>query len=894
MYLIVSSIVKVNHNNYTIISFFFQGFLKISINIYNIIYNFKNMNLTIQSNIGIIKDIRGDGRLKKLKYGIKGMSCAACVAHVEAAAKKIVGEENVTVSLLTNTLTVIVEDNEDEKNIYGKLKASLKSAGYTLLSDEKQNEDTEKKERLKNTVKLTVSLVLTAVLMYVAMGHMLNIPTPLFLQIPIVSACLQMIIALTVIIINFKFFTNGISALFRLAPNMDSLISIGSGASFLYGIVMLVFVFFATVNGEKEIASRYAHRLYFESSAMILSLVSLGKTLEGRARANAAAAVGKLASMMPSEVRVLRDGENMMIPLSDVAVGDTVIVLAGETVPVDGEIVEGYGAVDESALTGESMPIEKNVSDKVSAVCTLLSGYVKIRAEKVGKDTSLAKIIGLLEDAAASKAPIARLADRVSGIFVPIVICISVITFALWLIITKELTQAFDCAISVLVISCPCALGLATPTAIMVGTGRGASRGILIKSAEALENLHSVKYFLTDKTGTLTEGLPSVIDVCPIDCDEKQLIELAYTAEDMSSHPLASAVCNYARSKNISKLEADNFENITGIGIKITVDDIICFVGKLDYIKEKISDVRNVNIASDLILRLENDGKTAVCVFYGDRVIGVLGIADKIREDSKEAISHLKKMGIIPVMLTGDNERTAKVVAEQCGIDDVYAKLLPDQKEGIISEYSQKGRCVMVGDGINDAPALARADIGIAIGAGTDVAIDCADVVLSRNSLCDAVSAISLSGATVTTIKQNLFWALIYNAVCIPVAAGVLYPALGITLNPMIASAAMSFSSVCVVLNSLRLNFKRIYIRENKQEKGEEEMFGKKQTMTFNVEGMMCPKCEKHAKKEIMEIKGVKSAEASHKTGKVTVVASEKVTADAVKNAIAKAGYKVV
>ena len=838
--------------------------------------------------------MRGEIYLKKIKYGIKGMSCAACVAHVESAAKKSLNSENITVSLLTNTITVTVDDTVNENKIYTKLKASLKSAGYTLLSNESDKGEAEKLERRKNTLKLIISLVLTAIIMYVAMGHMINIPTPLFLMIPIVSAVLQMIIALTVIIINFKFFTNGISALFRFAPNMDSLISIGSGASFLYGAVMLILIFFATANGNNELASKYAHGLYFESSVMILSLVSLGKWLEGHARANAAAAVGKLASMMPSEVRVLRDGEKLMIPLSEVVVGDVVIVFAGETVPVDGKIICGNGAVDESALSGESIPIEKNLSDKVSAVCTLVSGYIEVKAEKVGKDTALAKIIGLLEDAASSKAPIARIADKVSGIFVPVVIGISLLTLGVWLVAVRNIALALECAISVLVISCPCALGLATPTAVMVGTGRGASRGILIKSAVALENLHSVKYFLMDKTGTLTEGLPSVTDVYPIDYDEQRLVSLAYTAEDMSSHPLASAICSYAESKNIPKFEAENFESITGIGIKITVKDIICFVGKPDYIKDKISDTKKWDIASSVILNLEEQGKTAVCVSYADSVIGVIGITDKVRGDSKEAISQLKKMGITPIMLTGDNERTALAVAKKCGIDKVYAGLLPAEKEEIIGKYSEMGKCAMVGDGINDAPALVRADIGIAIGAGTDVAIDCADVVLSRNSICDAVSAISLSGATVTTIKQNLFWALIYNSVCIPVAAGVLYHALGITLNPMIASAAMSFSSVCVVLNSLRLKIKKIYQQENKTEKGEEEMFGKKQTITLQVDGMMCPKCEEHAKKEIMKIKGVKTAEASHKTGKVTVVASEKVTADAVKKAIVKAGYKVV
>ena len=825
------------------------------------------------------------------------MSCAACVAHVEAAAKKALGNEDITVSLLTNTITVVADDSSDEKKTKDRLKSALKSAGYELVSDG-EKKDIEKAQLKRNKRKLITSLFLTAILMYVAMGHMMGIPTPHILLIPVISAVIQMVIALAVIIINFKFFTSGFSALLRLAPNMDSLIAIGSGASFLYGSVMLSLIIFVTINGDVQLAQKYSHGLYFESSAMILSLVFLGKTLEGRAKANAAAAVGKLASMMPSEIRILKDGERIMIPSDQVKVGDIVVVLAGETVPVDGEVILGSGAVDESALSGESLPIEKNQTDKVSAVCTLLSGYIEVRAEKVGKDTALAKIIGLLEDAAASKAPIARLADKVSRVFVPVVMLISVLTFAVWMILSGELSTSLDCAISVLVISCPCALGLATPTAIMVGTGRGASRGILIKSAEALENLHSIRYFFTDKTGTLTEGRPSVTDVCAF-YDEQELLSVAYTAEEMSSHPLASAVCAYAKEKNVPLLAGDNFENITGKGIKITLQSIICYVGKLSFIKDKINDEENVSKARDVIFKLENDGKTAVCVSYGDRLLGVIGVADRIREDSKEAIAKLKKMGVVPVMLTGDNERTAAAVARLCGIDVVYAELLPADKERIISEYSTRGRCAMAGDGINDAPALAKADVGIAIGAGTDVAIDCADVVLSRNSICDAVSAVTLSGATVKTIKQNLFWALIYNSVCIPIAAGALIPIFGIKLDPMIASAAMSFSSVCVVLNSLRLNFKKIYQYENNiendiEEKGEEEMFGKNQTVTLDVQGMMCPKCEEHAKKAVMELKGVKSAEASHKTGKVTVVASVKVSVDDLKKAITKAGYKVV
>lgn len=830
--------------------------------------------------------------MKKIRYGVKGMSCAACVAHVEAAAKKVCGENEVTVSLLNNSLTVLADDNADEKALSAKLKASLRSAGYTLISDTDQTKNIEKSTQRANLIKLTVSLTLTAVLMYVAMGHMIGLPTPHVLHDPIFSTVLQMVIALAVIIINFKFFTGGISALIRLSPNMDSLIAIGSGASFIYGVVIFALIIRAAVSGNTALASEYAHGLYFESTATILALVSLGKTLEGRARANAAAAVGRLASMMPNEAVCIRNGQEISLPLSQIAVGDVVIVRAGETIPTDGEIIEGNGAVDESALSGESIPVEKTVGDKVSAVCTLKSGYIKVKTLGVGKDTTLAKIISLLEDAAASKAPIARMADKVSKVFVPIVMAISLLTLAVWLIATKDISMALDCAVSVLVISCPCALGLATPTAVMVGTGRGAANGILIKSAQALENLHSIKYFLTDKTGTLTEGKPAVTDVLPIDCSEERLLAVAYTAEAMSSHPLASAVCEYAEARDVPRLSASAFENAVGMGISVSIENELCLVGKPAFLIDNGVDRQSVERAAEIMNDLEGDGKTAICVSLGGSAIGVIGIADKIREDSRAAVAELKKMGVTPVMLTGDNSRTANAVAAECGIDEVYSELLPADKEAVIAKYSQLGRCAMVGDGINDAPALARADIGIAIGAGTEVAIDSADVVLSKNSLCDAVSAITLSGATITTIKQNLFWALIYNTICIPVAAGALYPAFGITLTPMIASAAMSFSSVFVVLNSLRLKFKKIYKYTNTQE--EDEMFGKKQTVTLAVEGMMCPKCEEHVVTALKVIKGVSAVKASHKDKAVTVTAKESVSVDELKNAIVKAGYKVI
>lgn len=833
--------------------------------------------------------------MKKLKFGVKGMSCSACVAHVEASAAKICGKENVSVSLLTNSITVTVEDNENEGKLFESLRRALKSAGYTLVADEAQRGKIESSEQKKAMVRLVASCIITVILMYVAMGHMMGLPVPEYLHSPLISACVQLILTLPVIIINFKFYKNGFSALFRRAPNMDSLIAIGSSASFIYGSVMLVLIAINISKGNIDIAKEYAHGLYFESAAMILTLVSLGKTLEGRAKANAAKAVGKLASMIPDDVLYENEnGEQTVVPLSEILVGHTVIVRAGETIPVDGVIIEGSGAVDESALSGESIPIEKTVGQDVSAVCTLVSGYIKIKAIRVGKDTSLSKIIGLLEDAASSKAPIARMADKVSGIFVPAVMSISVITLIVWLIVTSDLSHALDCAVSVLVISCPCALGLATPTAVMVGTGRGASRGILIKSAEALENLHSVKYFMTDKTGTLTEGKPSVTDIACIEGDESELMSYAYTAEAMSTHPLAEAICKKAEQMGVQKLHASDFQSIVGMGIKISVDEKVCIVGKPELI-EDLNDNKEYSAATKIMEELESNGRTAVCVCVDDKILGVIGIADKIRHDSVQAIGELKKMGIEPVMLTGDNDRTAKAVAKECGIDKVYSRLLPADKEKIISDYSKKARCAMVGDGINDAPALARADIGIAIGAGTDVAIDCADVVLSKNSLCDAVSAISLSSATITCIKQNLFWALIYNAICIPVAAGVLYPIFGITLNPMIASAAMSFSSVCVVLNSLRLRYKRIYENKNNINniEEEEEMFGKKQVIEFGVEGMMCNKCREHVENALKAVKGVKSVEVSLEAKSVKVTASMSVTAEDLKKAVIDAGYKI-
>ena len=828
------------------------------------------------------------------------MSCSACVAHVENSAKKIIKNDGVSVSLLTNSITLNVADGVNEEKLFLELKKALKSAGYTLERiDNKKNQDSAP-EYKKGIKKLIISAALTLVLMFVAMGHMFGIPMlNLFEENPYLFGILQFLITVPVIVLNFKFFKNGIRALIKGSPNMDSLIAIGSGASVLYGIVAIIIMLAAQITKNMELAHIYLHNLYFEGAAMILVLVSFGKMLEGRARAKAASAIGELSKMMPATASVLRDGKFIQIPTEEIRVGDIVELFAGDTVPVDGSVIEGFGSMDESALSGESIPKEKNVGDEVSTASVFLSGYIKIRAEKIGEETSLLRIIRLLEDASASKAPIARIADKVSAVFVPIVIAISVLTGTVWMIATKDINMAFQCAISTLVISCPCALGLATPMAIMVAEGRGASLGILIRSAEALENLHSVKYFLTDKTGTLTEGKPIVTDfICY--SDEERFLRIAYISESMSSHPLSSAICNFAIEKGADKaypeISAKGLEIFQGKGIKTVIEENdnsnICLIGRPELFEEQGVFIEDEVIKA--LEELEEKGRTAVICTLDKTPLGIFGIFDKERADSKTAIAELKKMGIEPIMLTGDNDKSAKAICDACGIEFYHARLLPEDKEALIREYSQKGRTVMVGDGVNDAPALASADIGVAIGAGTDIAIDCADVILTKNSLNDVVSAISLSSVCVTTIKQNLFWGLFYNVICIPVAAGALYPLFGITLSPMIAAGAMSFSSLFVAFNSLRLKYKKIYINKNETISEEEnDMFGKTKTVIIGVEGMMCNNCKAHVEKALLAVKGVKSAEASVENKNVVIVAKGSISEDALAGAIIQAGYKV-
>ena len=852
----------------------------------------------------------------RFNYPIQGMSCAACVAHVERALSGVMREgDSFSVSLLTNSVSIFLKEDPEPQELEAfeeRIFAAVRSAGYTLLRNApKEDDGAEKKEHRRLIVKLLLSAFFTLLVMYFSMGGMIGLPIPfLLLQEPVLMALLQLIITLPVVILNFKFFKNGFSALIHGSPNMDSLIAVGSGASLLYGLVILAFSF------GREASHSLLHELYFESAAMILTLVSLGKLLEARAKGKASDAVRSLATLSPKYATILTDGVQKSIPVDQISVGDLILIRAGEWIPVDGVVTDGSGSVDESALTGESMPVEKEIGSSVRAACVLTFGVLTVRAEQVGENTSLSRIIRLLEDAAASKAPIARIADRVSRIFVPCVMGISLLTFLLWILFSGNVEMALRSSIAVLVISCPCALGLATPTAITVAIGRGARMGILFRNAEALEKLCGVKNIVFDKTGTVTEGKPSLTDIYAYGVDPEKLLRLSAAVESLSSHPLALAVTKHSNACLI--LPAVNeFCSLTGVGAEGTVEGIRCRIGKPDadfrsrFFDTSVQKRENElpdqeaseRLNADVYLRddpsgilsdfqkLEAEGKTAVLVSFDQAPVGVLGISDQIRRDSPDAAEALKNAGVACLMMTGDNEYTAASVAQKMNLNGFYASCMPEDKERTVGELSKNGSCAMVGDGINDAPALCRADVGIAVGAGAEIAIDSADVVLSGSSLMGVADAYFLSRATIRVIKQNLFWALFYNAVCIPVASGAFYPILGWQLSPMLASAAMSFSSVCVVLNALRL--RKINL------KGDHKMlFGKKEkalvTYEIGVEGMMCMHCVAHVKEALAAVKGVETVEVSLEEKKATVTASEKVSLESLQEAIQKAGYQVI
>ncbi len=831
------------------------------------------------------------------------MSCAACSARVEKAVSKVDGVTSCSVSLLTNSMGV--EGSADENAIIAAVEkagygASLKAEG-AKPTDDSRSDTIEDKESGKLLVRLIASLGFLAVLMYISMGHIMWgwwLPKALA-DNHLALALAQLLLAAVVMVINQKFFTGGAKGLFKGAPNMDTLVALGSAAAFVYS-TCLVFLMTADPSGAHE----QLHGLYFESAAMILTLITVGKLLEARAKGKTTNALKSLMDLSPKTATVIRNGQEVKVGVESVRVGDVFVVRAGEKIPVDGVVIKGESAVNEASLTGESVPVDKAEGDTVSAATVNQSGYLECRATRVGEDTTLSQIIKMVSDAAATKAPIAKIADKVSGIFVPVVIGIAIVTTVVWYIIDPSIGHALGRGISVLVISCPCALGLATPVAIMVGNGVGAKSGILFKSAAALEEAGRIKTVALDKTGTVTKGEPRVTDIVICGGSEREaLLSTALALEEKSEHPLARAVTAYCAETNIAASEnTGEFKTLTGSGVEINIDGEKAVGGKLS-LAERYAFV------SDEMKRtaeaLAEEGKTPLWFVKSGKLLGIIAVADALKDDSVEAIKELRQMGLRVVMITGDNERTAKAIAEKAGIDDVVAGVLPDGKEKVISELKAENKTAMVGDGINDAPALTSADIGIAIGAGTDVAIDAADVVLMHSRLTDVVSAIKLSRKTLKNIRENLFWAFFYNCIGIPLAAGVFSSWLGWELSPMFGAAAMSLSSFCVVSNALRLNFVKLpkYNARSSGETANEEVNiatvnngGERMNtmnITLNVEGMMCPHCEARVKKTLEAIDGVAEAVPSHKEGTVTVTLTKEIPTDTLKKAIEAQGYEV-
>lgn len=876
---------------------------------------------------------------KKETYDVTGMSCSACSSHVEKAVSKLEGMDKVTVNLLTNSMQVEYDENRLNNTA---IEQAVEKAGYgASLRQEKGNAgqgaqpaakaespaDLQKKEQEQMKKRLIWSIVLLIPLMYVSMGHMIynwlgvGMP-PLTMkylhgaQNALTYSFTQFLLVLPILIINKKFFINGFKTLAHRSPNMDSLVAIGAGASVVYGVYAIYRIGYGLGYGQTEVVTRYSHDLYFESAGMILTLITVGKYLEAKSKGRTSEAITRLLNLAPKKVHVLRNDAEVEIPAEEVVSGDILVLRPGEAAAVDGVIVEGHSAFDESAITGESIPVEKKEGDTVVSASLNKSGLIHMRATKVGQDTTLSQIIRLVEEASASKAPIAKMADKIAGVFVPVVIGIAVVTFAIWLLSGASFEFSMSCGIAVLVISCPCALGLATPVAIMVGTGKGAENGILIKSGEALEMAHLVDTVVLDKTGTITEGKPRVTDVYACEgMEPKQLLALAGALEKGSEHPLAQAILEQCEEDGLTCAPVQNFEAVFGHGIKGTVDGVDCFAGNEAMVQRL--GLSLPKIVSGKLQELATQGKTPLIFGRIEQdstkgtILGIIAVADVIKESSPEAIQKLKDYHIHVVMLTGDHEQTAKAIQKQVGVDEVIAQVLPNQKEEKIAQLQRAGHKVaMVGDGINDAPALARADVGIAIGAGTDVALESADVVLMRSDLMDVAGVIHLSHKVIRNIKENLFWAFFYNSIGIPLAAGVLYPLFQLKLNPMFGAAAMSLSSVCVVSNALRL--KHVKLRQEKDnkvsqnvevtpaaiqetelqphKKESEETTMKK---TIHVEGMMCMHCVGHVEKALRGVPGVKGVTVSLDDQNAIVDVDESVSNDALTAAVKNAGYEV-
>ena len=849
------------------------------------------------------------------KFSVTGMSCAACSAHVEKAVAKVPGVTSVTVSLLTNSMNV--EGTAAPSDIiqavtqagYG---ASLQGGEQNTSAPAFDEEALKDHETPKLRKRLIASVVILIPLMYVSMGHMMwNWPLPSFMAGNHVAMGLyQMLLTILVMIINQKFFISGFTSLLHKSPNMDTLVALGSGASFAYSTYALFAMTGAQMRMDMDAVMQYMDEFYFESAAMILTLITVGKMLEAYSKGKTTNALKSLMQLAPKKATILRDGEEVSVPVEQVQIGDIFVVRPGESVPVDGVIIEGNSALNESALTGESIPVDKAEGDSVSAATLNQSGFLKCRATRVGNDTTLSQIIQMVSDAAATKAPIAKVADKVSGVFVPAVISIAIVTIIVWLLVGQDFGFALARGISVLVISCPCALGLATPVAIMVGNGVGAKNGVLFKTAVSLEETGKVDIVALDKTGTITQGEPKVTDMIPGEGITKDtLMQTALALELKSEHPLAKAIVAYGEEQQITVSAADDFQAMPGNGLSGIVSGARVFGGNLKFISGKTTVSEQMQRQAE---ELAKQGKTPLFFATEEKLFGIIAVADVIKEDSPQAISQLQNMGIEVVMLTGDNERTAEAIGAQAGVDQVIAGVLPDGKERVIRELQQRGKVAMVGDGINDAPALTRADMGIAIGAGADVALDAADVVLVKSSLSDVPAAIRLSRAVLRNIHDNLFWAFIYNVIGIPIAAGVWYHWFGLKLNPMFGAAAMSLSSFCVVTNALRLNFVKVYSTKRDKKKNHKknqnqqdvqivvdtDVMAEKQEendmeKVIEIKGMMCGHCEAHVKKALEALEGVASAEASHEKGTAVVQLSGSVDDAALKKAVEEEGYEV-
>ena len=840
------------------------------------------------------------------QYNVTGMSCAACSARVEKAVSKVPGVTACSVSLLTNSMGV--EGTASPQEIIQAVEragygASQKSGGAKAPTTAETEEALVDHETPILRRRLIASLIFLVMLMYFSMGHMMwGWPLPSFYEGNHVAMGLtQMLLTIIVMVINQKFFISGFTSLFHRAPNMDTLVALGATAAFGYSTYALFAMTAAQVAGDLAGVMKYMMDFYFESAAMILTLITVGKMLEARSKGKTTDALKGLMKLAPKTATLLRDGQEVKVPIEQVQAGDIFVVRPGENIPVDGVVEEGSSAVNESALTGESIPVDKAAGDSVSAATLNQSGFLRCRATRVGEDTTLSQIIQMVSDAAATKAPIAKIADKVSGVFVPVVITIAVVTTAVWLLLGYDVGFSLARGISVLVISCPCALGLATPVAIMVGNGIGAKNGILFKNAVSLENAGRTQIVALDKTGTITAGEPKVTDVLPAsDVKEKDLLYLAVSLEQKSEHPLARAVLQCGEEKQITPGEVTDFQVLAGNGLVASCKGKILYGGNYEFISRKLTVPKQMQEAAE---NLAQAGKTPLFFAQGKQLLGIIAVADVIKEDSPQAIQELRNMGIQVVMLTGDNERTAQTIAKQAGVDHVVAGVLPDGKEAVIRKLKEYGKVAMVGDGINDAPALTRADLGIAIGAGTDVAIDAADVVLMKSRLSDVPAAIRLSRVTLRNIHQNLFWAFIYNTIGIPLAAGVFIP-LGLTLNPMFGAAAMSLSSFCVVTNALRLNLFKLHdaSRDKKcdpvsisletakiQPKKEQEIMEK----TLTIEGMMCTHCEARVKKALEALENVTQAQVSHEKGNAVVTLSADVPNDTLKQAVEAQDYPV-